>query len=299
MNTHLSILSEVKAGNFKVLARTLTLVENNIKPADSILRDLDSKIDTPVLGITGPPGAGKSTLVNVITNHFVAEGKRIAILAIDPTSPFNFGSLLGDRIRMASQFNNPNVFIRSLATRGALGGISAKTIEMVDVLKAANFDLILIETVGVGQSEVEIAGLADKTVVVLVPESGDEVQNIKSGLMEIADCFVVNKADREGADTFANNLKKIVHQGVKSIPILKTVADKNIGITELCDWIIKPLPVDSSRRAFLFAEKAWKLIQHDKMKHIDKKRLREKIQAALKSDDFNIYRFADEFIRNG
>jgi LAO/AO transport system kinase len=299
MNTHLSILSEVKAGNFKVLARTLTLVENNIKPADSILRDLDSKIDTPVLGITGPPGAGKSTLVNVITNHFVAEGKRIAILAIDPTSPFNFGSLLGDRIRMASQFNNPNVFIRSLATRGALGGISAKTIEMVDVLKAANFDLILIETVGVGQSEVEIAGLADKTVVVLVPESGDEVQNIKSGLMEIADCFVVNKADRDGADTFANNLKKIVHQRVKSIPILKTVADKNIGITELCDWIIKPLPIDSSRRAFLFAEKAWKLIQHDKMKHIDKKRLQEKIQAALKSDDFNIYRFADEFIRNG
>lgn len=117
--------------------------------------------------------------------------------------------------------------------------------------------------------------------------------------MEIADCFVVNKADREGADTFANNLKKIVHQGVKSIPILKTVADKNIGIPGLCDWIIKPLPIDSSRRAFLFAEKAWKLIQHDKMKHIDKKRLREKIQAALKSDDFNIYRFADEFIRNG
>jgi LAO/AO transport system kinase len=295
MNTHLSILSEVKAGNYKVLARTLTLVENNIKPADSILRELDSKMDVPVLGITGPPGAGKSTLVNAITNHFVSEGKRIAILAIDPTSPFNFGSLLGDRIRMASQFNNPDVFIRSLATRGALGGISAKTIEMVDVLKASNFDLILIETVGVGQSEVEIAGLADKTIVVLVPESGDEVQNIKSGLMEIADCFVVNKADREGAETFANNLKKIVHQGIKSIPVLKTVADKNIGIAELCKWIIKPQIFDNSRKVFLFAEKAWKLIQHKKMRHIDKNRLREKIQAALKNDDFNIYRFADEF----
>jgi LAO/AO transport system kinase len=295
MNTHLSILSEVKAGNYKVLARTLTFVENNIKPADSILRDLDSKADVPVLGITGPPGAGKSTLVNAITNHFVAGGKRIAILAIDPTSPFNFGSLLGDRIRMAGQFNNPNVFIRSLATRGALGGISAKTIEMVDVLKASNFDLIIVETVGVGQSEVEIAGLADKTVVVLVPESGDEVQNIKSGLMEIADCFVINKADREGADTFANNLKKIVHQGVKAIPILKTVADKNTGIDELCKWIIKPQVFDNSRRAFLFAEKAWKLIQHQKMQHIDKKRLRERVQAALKQDDFNIYRFADEF----
>ncbi len=295
MNTHLSILSEVKAGNYKVLARTLTLVENDIKPADSILRDLDSKANVPVLGITGPPGAGKSTLVNAVTDHLVAEGKRIAILAVDPTSPFNFGSLLGDRIRMAGLFNNPNVFIRSLATRGALGGISAKTIEMVDVLKASNFDLIIVETVGVGQSEVEIAGLADKTVVVLVPESGDEVQNIKSGLMEIANCFVINKADREGADTFANNLKKIVHQGVKTIPILKTVADKNIGIRELCKWIIEPEVFNDNRKAFLFAEKAWKLIQHQKMQHIDKKRLREKVQAALKQDDFNIYRFADKF----
>ncbi|NII84693.1 methylmalonyl Co-A mutase-associated GTPase MeaB [Pedobacter sp. SG908] len=299
MNTHLSILSEVKAGNYKVLARTLTLVENDIRPADSILRDLDSGVNVPVLGITGPPGAGKSTLVNAITNYFTSKGKRIAILAIDPTSPFNFGSLLGDRIRMAGQFNNPNVFIRSLATRGALGGISAKTIEMVDILKAANFDLIIVETVGVGQSEVEIAGLADKTVVVLVPESGDEIQNIKSGLMEIADCFVINKADREGADVFANNLKKIVHQGPKTIPILKTVADKNTGIDELCAWIIKPSASDHNRKAFLFAEKAWRLIQHEKMRGIDKKRLLEKIQTALKQDDFNIYRFADEFIRNG
>lgn len=295
MNTHLSILSEVKAGNYKVLARALTLVENSIKPAELILKELDSNINIPVLGITGPPGAGKSTLVNAITQHFIAKGKRIAILAIDPTSPFNFGSLLGDRIRMANQFNNPNVYIRSLATRGALGGISAKTIEMVDVLKASNFDLIIVETVGVGQSEVEIAGLADKSIVVLVPESGDEVQNIKSGLMEIADCFVINKADREGADTFANNLKKIVHQGIKTIPILKTIADKNSGIDELCAWIAKPQKTDNDRKAFLFAEKAWKLIQHKRMQDIDKKKLREKIQAALEKDEFNVYRFADSF----
>ncbi|MCZ4243499.1 methylmalonyl Co-A mutase-associated GTPase MeaB [Pedobacter punctiformis] len=296
MNNHLSILEEVKQGNYKALARVLTLVENDIAPSDLILRDLDSLSDVPVLGITGPPGAGKSTLVNAITNHFVSLNKRIAILAIDPTSPFNFGSLLGDRIRMANQFNNPNVFIRSLATRGALGGISAKTIEMVDVLKASNFDLILVETVGVGQSEVEIAGLADKTVVVLVPESGDEVQNIKSGLMEIADCFVINKADREGADTFANNLKKIVHQGLKTIPVLKTVADKNIGIEELCTWITSMPAIEKNRKKeFLFAEKAWKIIQHNKMQHIDKKKLREKIHEALLKRNFNIYRFADEF----
>ena len=142
MNTHLSLLGEIKQGNYKVLARVLTLVENDIKPAGLILRDLDSRAEVPVIGITGPPGAGKSTLVNTITNYFSAKDKRIAILAIDPTSPFNYGSLLGDRIRMAAQFNKPNVFIRSLATRGALGGISAKTIEMVDVLKASNFDLI-------------------------------------------------------------------------------------------------------------------------------------------------------------
>ena len=295
-NTPLSILSEVKQGNYRVLARALTLVENDLSPADSILKNLDSRYGAPVIGITGPPGAGKSTLVNAITDFFTLENKRIAVLAIDPTSPFNLGSLLGDRIRMARQFNKPNVFIRSLATRGALGGISAKTIEMVDVLKASNFDLILIETVGVGQSEVEIAGLADKTIVVLVPESGDEVQHIKSGLMEIADCFVVNKADREGAGTFANNLKKMVHEGTKSIPVLQTVADKNIGIDKLMDWITAPVTEASQRKEFLFAEKAWKIIQHHKMQLVDKKKLKEALHLALQQEDFNVYRFADDFI---
>lgn len=300
MNTHRTLLSEIKQGNYKVLARTLSLVENDIAPSGSILRDLESNSKTIVLGITGPPGAGKSTLVNAITNLCLANGKRVAILAIDPTSPFNFGSLLGDRIRMASQFNNPDVFIRSLATRGALGGISAKTIEMVDVLKASNFDIIMVETVGVGQSEVEIAGLADKTVVVLVPEAGDEIQNIKSGLMEIADCFVVNKADRDGAATFANNLKKILHQGTKSIPVLKTAADKNEGIVQLYDWVAEPMDnTQNNKRALLFAEKAWRIIQHNNMKQVDKTKLREEIREALMKDNFNIYRFADKFGKNG
>ncbi|SMC71312.1 methylmalonyl Co-A mutase-associated GTPase MeaB [Pedobacter africanus] len=295
MNTLLSLITEIEHGNFNALARAITLVENDIPPAAELLRSINVEVNVPVIGITGPPGAGKSTLVNAITAKITADGKKIAILAVDPTSPFNFGSLLGDRIRMAQQFNNPNVYIRSLATRGALGGISAKTIEIVDVLKAGGFDLILVETVGVGQSEVEIAGLADKTVVVLVPESGDEIQNIKSGLMEIAQGFVVNKADREGADTFANNLKKLVHQQHQVIPVFKTVADKNEGIDSLCDWLLKPAVADNSRRSFLLAEKAFKIIQHYRMTNVDRKRLREEIDKAWHKPGFNIYRFTDNW----
>ena len=177
-------------------------------------------------------------------------------MAIDPTSPFNFGSLLGDRIRMAPHFNHPDVFIRSLATRGSLGGLSAKTIEMADVLRAAGFDYVLIETVVWAKSEIEIAGLADITLVVLVPESGDEIQNIKSGLMEIADAFIVNKADRDGADIFANNLKKIIQQKETQIPVFKTIASQNTGIDEIAglSWLphAKQIPVKN----FLLSRKS-------------------------------------------
>src|SRR5690606_15706119 len=197
------------------------------------------------------PGAGKSTLVNAITEFLVSQGNKIAILAVDPTSPFNFGSLLGDRIRMSAQFNNPKVYIRSLATRGALGGISAKTIEITDLLRSAGFNMILIETVGVGQSEIDIAGLADKTVVVLVPESGDEIQNIKSGLMEIADAFVVNKSDREGADTFANNLKSLIHHKSEKIPVVNTIASRSEGVEDLVKAIENYAVSENAHKSFL------------------------------------------------
>ena len=286
----------IETGDYRDLARTLTMVENELPGSQEILHDLKLTSGSIVLGITGPPGAGKSTLVNGLINRLSLDGKRVAVIAIDPTSPFNMGSLLGDRIRMTEQFNKPNVYIRSLATRGSLGGLSAKTIEMVDVLKSAGFNYILVETVGVGQSEVEIVGLADVTIVVLVPESGDEIQSIKSGLMEIADIFVVNKADREGAPAFANNLRKLVHQKDIPVPVMMTVAHKAEGIDELLTAINKCTPPENSRRPYLLAEKAWRLIQKRRMDNIDKKKLQQDIAEASKRVDFNLYKFVDELV---
>lgn len=284
----------VQSTDFRSLARTLTRVENDLSGSAQILKSLEL-LRTPVIGITGPPGAGKSTLVNQLINKLSANGKRVAILAIDPSSPFNMGSLLGDRIRMMEQFNKPNVYIRSLATRGSLGGLSAKTIEMTDVLKSGGFDYIIIETVGVGQSEVEIAGIADITIVVLVPEAGDEIQSIKSGLMEIADIFVINKADREGADTFTSNIQKLVHQKSTLIPVIKTIAEKSEGISELLEAIKNQPYSENKRKLFLLTEKAWKLIQNKRMGNINKQKLQQRIAEASQQTDFNLYQFIEQF----
>jgi LAO/AO transport system kinase len=282
--------------DFRSVARALTIVENNLNDAAELLKNLTFNNNTPVTGITGPPGAGKSTLVNAIINNLVRQGKKVAVLAIDPTSPFNFGSLLGDRIRMASHFNHPDVFIRSLATRGSLGGLSAKTIEMTDVLKASGFDHIIVETVGVGQSEVEIAGLADLTFVMLVPEAGDEIQNIKSGLMEIADAFIINKADRDGADLFINNLKKILQQSKEGkVSIFKTIASKNEGIDAITNFMLSNPKIKNSRRELLLTQKVYNIIRQNKMAGIDKKKLQQDIAKALSEDNFNIYRFAEHY----
>jgi LAO/AO transport system kinase len=282
--------------DFRSVARILTRVENELEGADELLKKLQFDKGTVVVGITGPPGAGKSTLVNGMIDNLVNNNNKVAVLAVDPTSPFNFGSLLGDRIRMSAHFNHPDVFIRSLATRGALGGLSAKTIEMTDVLRAAGFDYVIIETVGVGQSEVEIAGLADITVVVLVPEGGDEIQNIKSGLMEIADAFIVNKADREGADLFANNLKKMVEQKDVHVPVFKTVASKGEGISEVVSFLKSPYTKTNARKELLLAEKAYKIIQYKRMSDIEKGKLQKEIANAMEAPQFNFYSFLEKYL---
>ena len=295
-----AMLAGVREGDVHVIARVLTLVENSLAGADGLLLGLTPRATVPVIGFTGPPGAGKSTLINALIAKWTGAGKRIAILAIDPTSPFNFGSLLGDRLRMAEHFLNPNVFIRSVATRGSLGGLSEKVIELIDVLRSANFDLIIVETVGVGQSEVEVAGLADTTVVVVVPEAGDEIQTMKSGIMEIADIFVVNKADREGADTLVHTLMQLTAHTRSNgwqVPVIKTAATLQQGIDQLTD-AIQSHGSDQSlneKKVHLLTEKAYRLIRQERMKGIRKDQLYQAVESAIRQPEFNLYRFILEY----
>ncbi len=291
-------LDEIKKGNSKTLARCISLVENEANGYEELLQQLPPS-DTPVIGITGPPGAGKSTLVDALIGTLITKGKSVAVLCVDPSSPFNLGALLGDRIRMSDWYDNPNVFIRSLATRGSLGGLHPKIIEISDLLKAAPFDYIIIETVGVGQSEVEIAGLADATVVVVVPEAGDEVQTMKAGLMEIADIFVVNKSDRPDADLFVRNLRLMLapafHNHADPVPVIKTIASQKKGVEELAERINEVIlhKKDNEKKYWLLAEKACYLIQQKRMSDIDKKMLKEKIKNA--GSAFNLYRFIRDY----
>jgi GTPase len=229
------IVDGVLAGRVREIGRALSAVER-AGGAPEILRDLYPKTGSArIVGITGPPGAGKSTLVQRLAQAYRRRGSTIAVVAVDPSSPFTGGAILGDRIRMSEIFTDPGVFIRSMATRGALGGLARATGDAVDVLDAAGFDLVLVETVGVGQDEVDIVKTADTTVVVLVPGLGDDIQAIKAGILEIADVFLVNKADREGADRTAAEIATMLdftpHRPWRP-PIVRTIAPRGEGVEE-------------------------------------------------------------------
>jgi len=277
----MGIIEQVVSGDVRTVARILRDIDDEIPSAMDILRELYPHTGKSyVVGFTGSPGVGKSALVDQIAINYRKEAKTIGILAIDPTSPFSGGALLGDRIRMQRHFLDPGVFIRSLATRGHFGGLSKSTNDMVNVLDAAGKDVILVETVGVGQDEVEIVNSAHTTVMVTVPGMGDDIQAIKAGIMEIGNIFVVNKADREGSRKTVRELMNLIELGAGKHKngdwepqILETEATKGRGIKELYEAI-------QNHRAYLLATHS------EKWRQIMEKRARIQLMAALKDQAF-------------
>jgi len=231
-------VERVASGDVRALARAITLVENRAPESLELLKALFPETGrAQVIGLTGSPGAGKSTLVDQLAREYRKRQKTVGIVAVDPTSPYSGGAILGDRIRMGSHYADPGIYIRSMATRGSLGGLARTTADVTSVLDASGRDVILIETVGVGQDEVDIVRLAEVTVVILVPGMGDDVQTIKAGIMEIADVFVINKSDRDGAERVEREIRAMQSLATRSDnwtpPIVKTVASAGEGIAEL------------------------------------------------------------------
>ncbi|WP_047980907.1 methylmalonyl Co-A mutase-associated GTPase MeaB [Ornithinibacillus contaminans] len=235
------LVERIAKRDIRALAKAITLVENDHADKLAIMQDVYSiKKNGMVVGLTGSPGAGKSSLVNRLITHLRAEGKTVAVIAVDPTSPFSGGALLGDRVRMNEHFADDGVYIRSMATRGSLGGLARATKDAIRICDAFGFDVILVETVGVGQSELDIMKLVDTTVVVLTPNSGDVLQIFKAGIMEIADLFVINKADLPGVGKLKALLRELVHSNNRAqheIAIVKTISTENSGIHELWEKI--------------------------------------------------------------
>jgi LAO/AO transport system kinase len=240
----MALSDDITAGKYRALAQAITLVEREDPAAQRLLGDIyPSTGRARIIGITGSPGAGKSTLVAALARHYRRGGKRVGIIAVDPTSPFTGGAILGDRIRMSDLYTDRGVFIRSMATRGSMGGLARATNDVVDLLDAAGFEYVLVETVGVGQDEVDVIRTVQSNIVVLVPGMGDDIQAIKAGIMEIGDIFAVNKADRPGADRTVTEIQMMMslveEHGDWIPPIVKTVASVGQGIDELDAAIAK------------------------------------------------------------
>ncbi len=237
-----TLVDQIRSGDARALARAISTVENRAAGWSELLKTLFPYTGKArVIGLTGAPGAGKSTLVDQLAKHYRKENRTIGIIAVDPTSPYTGGAILGDRIRMQDHYSDPGIYIRSMATRGSLGGLARATADAATVLDASGRDLVMIETVGVGQDEIDIVRLADVTVVILVPGMGDDVQTIKAGIMEIADIFVINKSDREGAERVEREIRALQSLATRhdkwTPPIVKTVASDGAGTAELAEAI--------------------------------------------------------------
>jgi LAO/AO transport system kinase len=235
-------IDQLRSGDIRALARAISTIENRAPGWSELLKALfPYSGKARVLGLTGPPGAGKSTLVDQLARFYRKHNQTVGIIAVDPTSPYTGGAILGDRIRMQEHFSDPGIYIRSMATRGSLGGLARTTADVTTVLDASGRDLIMIETVGVGQDEVDIVRLANVTILILVPGMGDDVQTIKAGIMEIADIFVINKSDRDGAENVEREIRTLQSLAMRhdgwTPPIVKTIASQGVGIEELAGAI--------------------------------------------------------------
>ncbi|MEO0114635.1 MAG: methylmalonyl Co-A mutase-associated GTPase MeaB [candidate division WOR-3 bacterium] len=283
------LLEQFWAGDRRACGQLISMVENDNQMANEILNKVYNRIGRAYrIGVTGPPGAGKSTLVEKIALRFRQDNLTVGIVAVDPSSPFSGGAILGDRVRMAELFLDPGVFIRSMATRGSLGGLASKTKEVCDLLDAFGQQIIITETIGVGQVELDVAEASFTTIVVLVPESGDSIQTLKAGLMEIGDIFVVNKSDREGSDRLALEIEMVLEMRNKSNqwhpPVIKTIATENTGIEELYSSIVEHR--NFLKTSNLLNERKAKNIRHEIIELVEtriKKRMwqLEKVQKRL------------------
>jgi len=295
--THPSIDS-LRSGDARALARAISTVENRAPGWSDLLKTLfPHSGKARVLGLTGAPGAGKSTLVDQLARIYRRQNRTVGIIAVDPTSPYTGGAILGDRIRMQEHFSDPGIYIRSMATRGSLGGLARTTADVATVLDASGRDVILIETVGVGQDEVDIVRLADITIVILVPGMGDDVQTIKAGIMEIADIFAINKSDREGAERVEREIRALQSLAMRhdgwTPPIVKTVASEGKGVEELAATIAQyEAYLQKENRALAKSVQNWQ----ERLVEMLRDAMLEKARASI--SDGNLARLAQEVVEH-